>query len=581
MARGLLSRLGLLQGRESLAVRVLLRSGHALDTYTGPAGLISADAPPRLNPIAAKLESSFGADGPLAEMIASARQNGQPQNEMLALTNKGAGGEETFDLTAIPLDEGPDVLVLGRDATRDRALREALIDSRSRYKDLVEVSSDFAWETDAEGRFVFVSPQGALGYNADELLALPPGALVADSEVNPFVGLSEEVETDCWAQTASGDPALIRITARPIADTDGNFAGNRGICRDITPEYRANAALAAAEQREAQVHRLVRALRDGTSPRDGLDAARGVIERALGARVSVYRSDEKAGFVRLSPMGMDDRPPAIEEVLETLAEITAGMDADRAIDRGALQAVSSDKSIAALAIPHQQRTVGALVLAAPDGEATPIAGDGDVLNDFVDQLGIAIEQVLYHDRLESLARTDELTGLLNRRAFLQDIALRHARAGGAASGALVYVDLDNFKAVNDVHGHQKGDEALIALARLLEGNSRPADLVARLGGDEFALWLDRTDAAIAEKRAADLITASEVLRTYSGAPDKPLGISVGVAVALPEQPESLDQLTARADEAMYRIKHDGKGGYVIADPPGPSNRDDSATGASA
>ena len=74
----------------------------------------------------------------------------------------------TLEMTALPLADGA-VLLLGRDATLDHNLRGALVDLRQRYKDLVEISSDFAWETGGRGTFVFVSPQGALGWRADEL----------------------------------------------------------------------------------------------------------------------------------------------------------------------------------------------------------------------------------------------------------------------------------------------------------------------------------------------------------------------------------------------------------------------------
>jgi diguanylate cyclase (GGDEF)-like protein len=149
---------------------------------------------------------------------------------------------------------------------------------------------------------------------------------------------------------------------------------------------------------------------------------------------------------------------------------------------------------------------------------------------------------------------------------LAELADRTVRAGtGGSDGSLFYVDLDNFKAVNDVHGHQRGDEALIALADLLVTQTRPGDLVARLGGDEFAMWMDRTDKGVAKKRAAGMIVASKGLRIYSGAPDKPLGISVGVAVFdAAGADETVADLTARADAAMYDIKHGGKSGYIIA-----------------
>ena len=92
------------------------------------------------------------------------------------------------------------------------------------------------------------------------------------------------------------------------------------------------------------------------------------------------------------------------------------------------------------------------------------------------------------------------------------------------------------------------------------------DLVARLGGDEFALWLERTDDESAAGRARELLGESRALAPYSGDPARPLGYSIGIAVYRPAVGESPESLTQRADEAMYAVNRDGKGGYVIAAP---------------
>ena len=95
--------------------------------------------------------------------------------------------------------------------------------------------------------------------------------------------------------------------------------------------------------------------------------------------------------------------------------------------------------------------------------------------------------------LESMALTDELTGLLNRRGLLACLRREHAaaRRDYKACGLLIMVDLDGFKAINDIHGHAAGDEYLRAAARMLAGLVRESDVVARLGGDEFAILLTR------------------------------------------------------------------------------------------
>jgi len=191
-----------------------------------------------------------------------------------------------------------------------------------------------------------------------------------------------------------------------------------------------------------------------------------------------------------------------------------------------------------------------------------------LVNDISNQLGIAIEQIENHESILRLSRTDAMTGLLNRRAFFDEELPRHFQRmeHDGTCGSLFYVDMDNFKMVNDVHGHQKGDEAIILLRDLLHDFVRPGDLIARLGGDEFSLWLDGMSAEAAEMRAHDLLKLAERLRTFSGAPDKPLGISIGIAVYQAQTGEPLESLLDRADKAMYDVKQSSKGDFRLAAP---------------
>jgi diguanylate cyclase (GGDEF)-like protein len=135
-----------------------------------------------------------------------------------------------------------------------------------------------------------------------------------------------------------------------------------------------------------------------------------------------------------------------------------------------------------------------------------------------------------------------------------------------APGVLTYVDLDNFKKVNDNRGHQVGDQALVHLSDILKRQARKGDMFARLGGDEFALWMEGTDTADAPERAVWILETGKELLEYSGAPEYPVGLSIGMAVFQPGSGESREELIERADAVMYEIKHGGKGWYRIAPP---------------
>lgn len=158
-------------------------------------------------------------------------------------------------------------------------------------------------------------------------------------------------------------------------------------------------------------------------------------------------------------------------------------------------------------------------------------------------------------RLEALATTDNLTGLLNERAFhesalrLFDLATRHQRPL-----ALGFIDLDNFKLINDQYGHAAGDQALKQIAQTMQTCVRSSDIVARLGGDEFAILLMETTHSNAE---AVFIRLYEALRLSCPQYADFLGFSIGVA-AFSQAPATVEEALEIADQIMYRVKKTGK-----------------------
>ncbi len=163
-------------------------------------------------------------------------------------------------------------------------------------------------------------------------------------------------------------------------------------------------------------------------------------------------------------------------------------------------------------------------------------------------------------RLEALATTDSVTTLLNRRALVDRLTHEMERARRYATPlALLMVDLDHFKDINDTHGHLVGDEALREVARVLQGAVRNVDVVARYGGEEFAIVLPETSnegaVAFAERvreRVAEHLFANERL------PSLRITVSVGVASVPATDIESVEDFFARSDEALYRAKAGGR-----------------------
>lgn len=164
-------------------------------------------------------------------------------------------------------------------------------------------------------------------------------------------------------------------------------------------------------------------------------------------------------------------------------------------------------------------------------------------------------------RLEQLAQTDPLTQLLNRRALTERITAEMERALRYDSTmALLMIDLDHFKKVNDTYGHLVGDDVLRDVGQLLIDTIRGSDIVARYGGEEFLVLLPETDDAGAEAFAERIRSAVEDHGFASVSLSEPLRLtaSVGVAVYPAARIESVEDLFTRADAALYRAKADGR-----------------------
>ncbi len=182
------------------------------------------------------------------------------------------------------------------------------------------------------------------------------------------------------------------------------------------------------------------------------------------------------------------------------------------------------------------------------------AREFDLLEFTAGQAGAVIERLALHADLAHAARYDELTGLPNRRLFQDRILSAIARCRrGQSRGALLFIDLDDFKQVNDEHGHLVGDQLLHAIARRITSCVREADTVARIGGDEFVALLENVaDLAQAEAVAAKIRQVIATPLVLSGHTLRPHA-SVGIAL-YPEHGEVIDQLMRHADQAMYAAK---------------------------
>jgi diguanylate cyclase len=169
-------------------------------------------------------------------------------------------------------------------------------------------------------------------------------------------------------------------------------------------------------------------------------------------------------------------------------------------------------------------------------------------------------------RAQSEALCDPLTQLRNRRGFEQSARDLQLQRGNLGNMALLMLDIDHFKAVNDTHGHVLGDKVLRAVADVLKSNIKGRDVAARLGGEEFAVLLPETSVAGAvtlAKQICGLVSHGRIKRAAGEGPIGQVTLSIGVAVA--RVSESLESLMERADAALYGAKRAGRARVNIAE----------------
>ncbi len=210
-------------------------------------------------------------------------------------------------------------------------------------------------------------------------------------------------------------------------------------------------------------------------------------------------------------------------------------------------------SMCAAPLVFGDKLLGVLVALA-HGSTVFLPGDSAALSAYAAHAAIALSNARLVARLERQASQDPLTGLANQRAFYRNCATEFSRAQRAGSEvSIVMLDLDDFKAINDVHGHPYGDQVLLGVADALRTSIRRHDTVARMGGEEFAILLPGANADAARDiadRARDAIARVSVVHA-------PVSCSAGVATASPVD-ASPAHLLELADRALYEAKRLGR-----------------------
>ena len=441
-------------------------------------------------------------------------------------------------------------------------LRDALLDSRQRWRDLMGLATDLAFETDHLGRLTFLHPDPALGWPSGAMVGGDASALLADggdgTGFDPFRVTVRVRHRRAWLRRGDGGAICLAFCAEPMLDSLGHITGTRGVGIDMTALDAPGAQMAGALRLgDALDHILSRMGREVLAPkmlRSALEALASAAGADGAAAILLPASGQPASLAHWTGDGAYSILPAAAELLARHVN-------------GPLQSDAPDgrRLLADICQARFGEQTGLVAWRAASSrpwdtdEVRLLAAAGKIVR-------MALEHEAIQREMMRQARTDPLTGLLNRRAFREEV-LRHtdrADREGVPS-TLMFVDLDHFKSVNDRLGHETGDKVLLKVAALLRDIVRPADLVARLGGDEFAVWLGGADHMTAAERAEVMRTAvPDALDELTGGTPPRITLSMGIATRAVRADEDIDGLIRRADEAMYDAKRNGRGHWRVS-----------------
>ena len=427
-------------------------------------------------------------------------------------------------------------------AIERRRAEDAVRNSELRYRRLFENVVEGVYSTTREGRFVSVNPAlvKMTGYTtADELLAVPTCTLYSDPSVRDSIVTvlerdGEVRNAEFQLRRADGTTLTVVENARVVRNEQGEVFGYEGTITDITERKRAETAV-FQEKEKAQV--TLQSIGDAVITTD----AEGRVEYLNPV------AEDLTGWESRAAQGK-----YLDEIFKVLNEAN-GKPAENPVSR----CLREGRVIAA---------ADQIVLVNQRGQEIAIEDSAAPIRD---RAGHVIGAVMvFHDvskerrlrrALAYQASHDALTGLINRREFENKLteALDSARGTDGITHVLLYLDLDQFKVVNDTCGHQAGDRLLKQVTGLLQTRLRSTDLIARLGGDEFGILLQDCTAEQAATIADSLRQAIRDFRFLWQDGALNIGVSIGI-VELNQESESITSVMSAADVACYAAKDSGR-----------------------
>jgi len=441
-------------------------------------------------------------------------------------------------------------------AIERRLAEEALRESEAKFRGLFESIAEGVYQSGRDGRLLSVNPAfvAMLGYgSAEEVYALPSAAALywnpADrAEFTRRVESEGEIrDAEFLMRRRDGQQLVILENARPMRDGSGRIVGYEATIANITERKRAEQAIFAEKERAQVTLQSIGDAVISTDPEGRIEYINPVAESLTAWSLAEARGQPIGAVLRL--VNELTREPMENSLSGALGRAGAGAPADHAV---LVTRAGNEVAIQESAAPicdRSGRVIGAVV----------------VFHD------VTKERRLKR-ALSWQASHDALTGLINRREFDNRLhaALLSAQRG-EGSYALLYIDLDQFKVVNDTCGHQAGDRLLRDVTGLLQTRVRTSDTIARLGGDEFGVLLEGCTLEQATRIAEGVRQAIRDFRFVWGGNTLSVGASIGI-VQIRAETENVANVMSAADIACYAAKDAGRNRIHVYEADGVSHR---------
>lgn len=404
--------------------------------------------------------------------------------------------------------------------------------NEERFRLLVEHVSDWIWEVDENGIYTYASPQikDILGYSPEEVIGKTPFHLMEPLEGKRIAPIFEyHVANKLPIKSLEninlhrdGHEVILETSGSPIINADGKCIGYRGIDRDITLRKQ-------QERRQQQLLDIIEASPDFIAT---LDTAGNSLYYNPAARKMLGVNQQESTGDQVTQRWITDK-------IKTVGIPTA-------IEKGHWKGETTILKEDGAKIPVSQMIV------AHKSENGDVEFLSTIAHDITERK--ELEKVVYYQ-----AHYDPLTNLPNRRFLINKLS-KLIENQTKHKVAVLFMDLDNFKEINDNLGHEIGDKLLKMTADRLKSGVNEADFVCRYGGDEFILMLENIQSNVeVEERAERIIETFQEPFQFDGISWKISG-SIGISI-FPDDGADLAALIQKADNAMYQIKRTGKNNF--------------------